>query len=62
MKKGIIATLSLLAGTAAGAAIGASAVGKLSGEATEKAQNMSDKHLALYLMMTKTESLSTFHS
>lgn len=53
MKKGIIATLSLLAGTAAGAAIGASAVGKLSGEATQKAQNMSDKHLALYLMMNQ---------
>lgn len=49
MNKGIISVLSALTG----AAVGAGAVAKVSGEATNKAQNMSDKHLALFLMMNQ---------
>lgn len=45
MKKGIVAVIS----TALGAAAGAVAVSK----ATSKTKQMSDKHLALYLMMNK---------
>lgn len=49
MKKGIIATIS----TVLGAAAGAVAVGKVASEATSKSKQMSDKHLALYLMMNR---------
>lgn len=49
MKKGIISLLSLLAGIAAGAGI----TGKMAGETIEKEKNMSDKHLALFLMMNQ---------
>lgn len=53
MKKGIIATISTVLGAAAGAAAGAVAVGKVASEATSKSKQMSDKHLALYLMMNR---------
>lgn len=49
MNKGIISVLSALTG----AAVGAGAVAKASGEVTSKAQNMSEKHLALFLMMNQ---------
>ncbi len=49
MKKGMIATLATLLG----AAIGAAAVGKTVAGELEKAKNMSDKHLALFLMMNQ---------
>lgn len=49
MKKGIISVLSALAGAAAGAG----AVGKVMAEGTEKSKKMSDKHLALFLMMNQ---------
>ena len=49
MKKGMIATLATLSG----AAIGAAAVGKTVAGELEKAKNMSDKHLALFLMMNQ---------
>ncbi len=49
MKKGVISALSALAGAAAGAG----AVGKVIAEANEKSKAMSDKHLALFLMMNQ---------
>ena len=49
MKKGMIATLATLSG----AAVGAAAVGKTVAGELEKAKNMSDKHLALFLMMNQ---------
>lgn len=49
MKKGIISMLSAVTG----AAIGAAAVGKKTAGETEKAKSMSDKHLALFLMMNQ---------
>lgn len=49
MKKGIISVLSALTG----AVVGAGTAAKVSGETARKAQNMSDKHLALFLMMNQ---------
>lgn len=49
MRKGIISVLSALTG----AAIGAGAVGKVVTGEKEKAKAMSDKHLALFLMMNQ---------
>ncbi|MCX4339236.1 MAG: hypothetical protein OSJ72_06280 [Lachnospiraceae bacterium] len=49
MKKGLISVLSALTGAAAGAA----AVGKVTCESIDKAKAMSDKHLALFLMMNQ---------
>lgn len=49
MKKGVISILSAVAG----AAVGIGAVGKVTGESLNKARNMSDKHLALFLMMNQ---------
>lgn len=49
MKKPVISFLSTLAG----AALGAGAVGKVSLDKTKKVQLMSDKHLALFLMMNQ---------
>lgn len=49
MKKSLISILSLLTGAAAGAGT----VGKISGDKLQKAKNMSDKHLALFLMMNQ---------
>lgn len=49
MKKGIISALSALTG----AALGAGAVGKIVAGETEKMKSMSDKHLALFLMMNQ---------
>lgn len=53
MKKGIISVLSAVTGTVAGAAIGAGTVGKITGESLEKMQQISNKHLALFLMMNQ---------
>lgn len=47
MKKGTVSIIS----TFLGAAIGAGAVGRTMERTVRKAQNMSDKHLALFLMM-----------
>lgn len=49
MKKGVISALSVLTG----AAIGAGAMGNVVSKATDKAQAMSDKHLALFMMMNQ---------
>lgn len=49
MKKGILAILSTLAG----AMIGTAATKKNADKAMNKAQMMSDKHLALFLMMNR---------
>lgn len=49
MNKGIISILSGLAGTV----IGAGTVGEIAGKSLDKARNMSDKHLALFLMMNQ---------
>lgn len=49
MKKGIISVLSAVAG----AVVGAGTVGKVIAESAEKSKNMSDKHLALFLMMNQ---------
>lgn len=49
MKKGIISVLSMMAGAAAGAG----AVGKVTGESLKDARNMSNKHLSLFLMMNQ---------
>lgn len=49
MKKGFISVLSALAG----AAIGAGAMGKVTAEPLRKVKSMSDKHLALFLMMNQ---------
>ena len=53
MKKGIISIISALIGAAAGGAAGALATSKVMGEATAKEQKMSNKHLALFLMMNQ---------
>ena len=49
MKKTVITVLSALTG----AAIGAGAVGKMTGESLGQSRSMSDKHLALFLMMNQ---------
>lgn len=49
MKKSLISILSALTGTI----IGAGAVGKVSMGKTQKMKSMSDKHLALFLMMNQ---------
>lgn len=49
MKKGVVSVLSALAGAAAGAG----AIGKVMAEGAEKSKSMSDKHLALFLMMNQ---------
>lgn len=49
MKKGIISVLSAVVG----AVVGAGTVGKVIAESAEKSKNMSDKHLALFLMMNQ---------
>lgn len=49
MKKPVISILSMLVGAAAGAG----AVGKKTGGKLNQARSMSDKHLALYLMMNQ---------
>lgn len=49
MKKGIISVLSALAGIA----VGAAAVGKIASAKSEKIQALSEKHLALFLMMNQ---------
>lgn len=49
MKKGFISALSALTG----AAIGVGAAGKIVAKEAQKAKSMSDKHLALFLMMNQ---------
>lgn len=49
MKKGAVSIISALTGMV----VGASAVGKVSGDKTKKFRSMSDKHLALFLMMNQ---------
>ncbi|MEZ3518140.1 MAG: hypothetical protein K1W37_23675 [Lachnospiraceae bacterium] len=49
MKKGMISVVSMLVGAAAGAG----AIGKMEGDRLNKTQSMSDKHLALFLMMNQ---------
>ena len=49
MKKSVISIISALAGAATGAGV----AGRLSGEALEKTKAMSEKHLALFLMMNQ---------
>ena len=49
MKKSIISLISALTG----AALGAGVVGKVTGETISKTKSMSDKHLALFLMMNQ---------
>lgn len=49
MKKGMVSILSAVAG----ALVGAGVAGKTAGKGKEKAMAMSDKHLALFLMMNQ---------
>lgn len=49
MKKPIISIISALTG----ATLGAGAIGKLSADKAQKIQEMSEKHLALFLMMNQ---------
>lgn len=49
MKKGLISVVSMLAG----AAVGAGAIEKVEGDRINKVQKMSDKHLALFIMMNQ---------
>ena len=49
MKKGVISILSALIG----AVIGAGTVGKVIGKSFDRTKSMSDKHLALFLMMNQ---------
>lgn len=49
MRKGLISAVSVLAGAAAGAG----AIEKIEGDRIKKVQKMSDKHLALFLMMNQ---------
>ncbi|MCD8038929.1 MAG: hypothetical protein LUE96_07590 [Lachnospiraceae bacterium] len=49
MKKGAVSRLSAVAGAVAGAVT----AGRMASKATNKAQIMSDKHLALYLLMNQ---------
>ena len=49
MKKTVISVLSALTG----AALGAGAAGKVSADKTQRMKSMSDKHLALFLMMNQ---------
>lgn len=53
MKKAMISVLSSVVGATVGAAVGAGAVGKRKAEENGKIQSMSDKHLALFLMMNQ---------
>lgn len=53
MKKGIISVVSALTGVAAGAAAGVFLTGRTLGETAAKEQKMSNKHLALFLMMNQ---------
>lgn len=53
MKKGIMSALSALTGVA----LGAGAVGKITGNSIKKSKKMSDKHLALFLMMNRWVSV-----
>ena len=54
MNKGVISVLSALVGAATGAGV----VGKVSNEKTQKMKSMSDKHLALFLLMNQWERVS----
>ncbi len=49
MKKGTVGVLSIVAGIAAGAGV----IGKMAGNRLNKAEKMSEKHLALFLMMNQ---------
>ena len=49
MKKGVISAVSMLTGVVAGAGT----IGKIAEDRLSKVQNMSDKHLALFLMMNQ---------
>lgn len=49
MKNGMVSAISVLAGAVAGAG----SVGKIVGDRLGKARRMSDKHLALFLMMNQ---------
>ena len=49
MKKGVISAVSMVAGVMAGGA----AAGKIEADRVIKVQNMSDKHLALFLLMSR---------
>lgn len=53
MKKGMVGALSLMAGVLGGAVGGAVSMGKVTGEQIQNKQQMSDKHLALFLMMNQ---------
>lgn len=49
MKKGVVSVLSMLVGVVAGAGT----IGKFKGDKLNRAQKMSSKHLALFLMMNQ---------
>ncbi len=49
MKKGAISAISMVAGVVAGAGT----IGKMQGERLNRVQKLSDKHLALFLMMNQ---------
>lgn len=53
MKKGTLSVLSAMTGILAGAMIGTRVIAKTVGEAGSQAKQLSDKHLALFLMMNQ---------
>ena len=53
MKKIVISILSALVGGVAGAAVGAGAVIKATGETEDKTKALADKHLNLFLLMNQ---------
>ncbi|MDE6435781.1 MAG: hypothetical protein K2L07_16345 [Lachnospiraceae bacterium] len=53
MKKGVISVLSALAGAAVGAAAGGASMNQKMGKELSKKSQMSEKHLALFLMMNQ---------
>jgi hypothetical protein len=53
MNKVIKTAATIVLSALTGAVAGASAVGKITGKKISKTQNMSDKHLQLFLMMNK---------
>lgn len=53
MKKGTVGVLSLLAGAIGGLAGGAIGVSEITGKEMKRTKHMSDKHLALFLMMNQ---------
>lgn len=53
MKKGVVSILSMLVGVTTGTVTGAVGVGKIMGKRIDEKEQMSDKHLALMLLLNQ---------